>query len=165
MKLRDGIYTKQQGNVLTGRAIRHRGVSKDKGCYGRVVIFGKNSQTVDRGKLAGILDPKSQEVTFATQGLAVPRPHPSGTGWGQPGATEGHAQVPQPCSHGPSSRALRDGNRNQGEDGAAYISVERPCSGHDGQPHGRGIIPVQSVLLCLFTVNAAFPLGCKPPWF
>lgn len=43
MKLRDGIYTKQQGNALTGRAIRHRGVSKDKGCYARVVIFGKNS--------------------------------------------------------------------------------------------------------------------------
>lgn len=43
VKLRDGIYTKQQGNVLTGRAIRHRGVSKDKGCYARVVIFGKNS--------------------------------------------------------------------------------------------------------------------------
>lgn len=42
MKLRDEIYTKQQGNVLTGRAIRHRRVSKDKGCYAGVIIFGKN---------------------------------------------------------------------------------------------------------------------------
>lgn len=89
---------------------------------------------------------------------------PTGRAGDKPGAPEGHAQVPQPCSHGPSSRALRDGKRGQGEDGAAYISVETPCSGHDGQPHGRGIIPVQRVLLCLFAVNAAFPLGCKPLW-
>jgi len=42
VKLRAGIYTKQQGNALTGRAIRHRGVSEDTGCSAGVVIFGKN---------------------------------------------------------------------------------------------------------------------------
>lgn len=42
MKLRDGIYTEQQGNGLTGRAIRHRRVSKEEGCCAGAVIVGEN---------------------------------------------------------------------------------------------------------------------------
>lgn len=42
VKLRDGIYRKQPRRELTGRAVRHRSVSEDKGCRAGGVITGGN---------------------------------------------------------------------------------------------------------------------------
>lgn len=42
VKLRDGIYRKQPLRELTGRAVRHRSGSKDKGCCAGGIITGGN---------------------------------------------------------------------------------------------------------------------------
>lgn len=56
---------------------------------------------VDNGKLAGILDPKSQGISPATQGLDKLGPCHHWIGWGQPVAAGGTRVGPQPCATNP----------------------------------------------------------------
>lgn len=56
---------------------------------------------VDNGKLAGILDPKSQGISPATQGLDKLAPCHQWRGWGQPVAGGGTHVGPQPCATSP----------------------------------------------------------------
>lgn len=56
---------------------------------------------IDNGKLAGILDPKSQGISPATQGLDKLRPRLHRRSWGQPVAGGGTRVGPQPCATSP----------------------------------------------------------------
>lgn len=97
------------------------------------------------GKLAGILDPES----FATQGLAVPGPHPHGMGWGQPALQWDMQRSPSPFPW-PILWVLCDSNEHQG----AYLSVGKPCSAQEGN----------YLLSEDASVLPAVAHGLAPPW-